>query len=96
MESAKRTTLGPTFASTALVFAILFLAVFLLHLGLLRLPYFWDEAGYYVPAARDFFFSGKLIPYSTPSNAHPPLIMVYLAACWKVFGVSVVSTRVAM
>jgi 4-amino-4-deoxy-L-arabinose transferase-like glycosyltransferase len=87
---------GPTLASTALVFAILFPAVFLLHLGLLRLPYFWDEAGYYVPAARDFFSSGKLIPYSTPSNAHPPLVMVYLACCWKLFGVSVVSTRVAM
>ena len=27
--------------------------VFLLHVPLLQLPYFWDEAGYYVPAARD-------------------------------------------
>ena len=29
---------------------------------LLRLPYYWDEAGYYIPAAWDFFRTGSLIP----------------------------------
>ena len=33
---------------------VLFAALILLHLPLLRLPYFWDEAGYYIPAAWDF------------------------------------------
>ena len=32
---------------------------------MLRLPYFWDEAGYYVPAARDLLLTGSLIPHST-------------------------------
>ncbi len=65
------------------------------HLSLLRLPYFWDEAGYYIPAARDLL-SGSLIPYSTPSNAHPPLVMAWLAVTWKLFGQSVLVTRCAM
>lgn len=68
----------------------------LLHSSLLRLPYFWDEAGYYVPAARDLLLTGSLIPHSTASNAHPPLVMAYLALCWKLAGFSAVATRVAM
>src|SRR6478735_9793040 len=82
--------------SPALVFALIFVAIFLLHLPLLRLPYFWDEAGYYVPAARDLLLSGSLIPHSTPSNAHPPLVMAYLALWWKVAGFAPVVTRTAM
>ncbi len=80
----------------ALVFVLLFAAVFVLHISLLRLPYFWDEAGYYVPAARDLLFSGSLIPHSTPSNAHPPLVMAWLALCWKIAGFSPLVTRTAM
>jgi len=64
-------------------------------LPLLSLPYFWDEAGYYIPAARDLF-SGSLIPHSTPSNAHPPLVMAWLALSWKIFGQSQIVTRCAM
>jgi hypothetical protein len=80
----------------ALIFVLLFAAVFLLHIRLLRLPYFWDEAGYYVPAARDLLYSGSLIPHSTPSNAHPPLVMAWLALWWKMAGFSTVVTRTAM
>ena len=58
-------------------------ALLALHAPLLRLPYFWDEAGYYVPAARDLLLTGSLIPHSTLSNAHPPLVMAYLALWWK-------------
>jgi 4-amino-4-deoxy-L-arabinose transferase-like glycosyltransferase len=82
--------------STALLFALFFLALFAIHLPLLRLPYFWDEAGYYIPAARDLLLSGSLIPYSTPSNAHPPLVLAYLALVWKVVGYTPVVTRTAM
>jgi hypothetical protein len=82
--------------SPAAVFALIFVAILLLHLPLLRLPYFWDEAGYYIPAARDLLLTGSLIPHSTPSNAHPPLVMAYLAACWKVLGFSQLVTRTAM
>lgn len=66
-----------------------------LHAPLLRLPYFWDEAGYYIPAARDLF-AGSLIPFSTPSNAHPPLVLAWLALCWKIFGQSLLVTHCAM
>lgn len=78
------------------VFALAFPAVLLLHWKLLHLPYYWDEAGYYIPAAFDFFRTGSLIPFSTLSNAHPPLPSVYLAAFWKLFGFSPFVTRTAM
>jgi len=81
---------------TALLFALFFVVLFALHTPLLRLPYFWDEAGYYVPAARDFLLHAELIPRSTPSNAHPPLVMAYLALAWKLLGYSPVITRSAM
>jgi 4-amino-4-deoxy-L-arabinose transferase-like glycosyltransferase len=82
--------------STALTFALFFGLLIALHLSLLRLPYFWDEAGYYIPAARDLLVQGTLIPHSTPSNAHPPLVMAYLALAWKLFGYSLLVTRTAM
>src|SRR5260221_10827126 len=79
-----------------LLFALFFAGLMLLHAPLLRLPYFWDEAGYYVPAARDLYLTGTLIPHSTPSNAHPPLVMAWLALAWHVFGYSTLVTRTAM
>ena len=80
----------------ALVFAGIFVGIFLLHLPLLQLPYFWDEAGYYVPAARDLLLSGSLIPHTTVSNAHPPLVMAWLALWWKCVVFAPVVTRSAM
>ena len=67
-----------------------------MHAPFLNLPYFWDEAGYYIPAARDFFLHGDLVPVSTLSSAHPPLLMMYLALAWKLFGYSPLVTRTAM
>jgi hypothetical protein len=78
------------------VFAALFIFILLLHLPLLRLPYFWDEAGYYVPAARDILLTGSLIPHSTVSNAHPPLVMAWVALWWKAVGFAPLVTRTAM
>src|SRR5579864_4033642 len=81
--------ISPTRSSSphpALVFAVIFVAIFLLHIPLLSLPYFWDEAGYYVPAARDLLLSGSLIPHTTVSNAHPPLVMAWIALWWKCVG----------
>ncbi|MGD0416366.1 MAG: glycosyltransferase [Terriglobales bacterium] len=83
-------------AQQFLLFALFFAGLMLLHAPLLRLPYFWDEAGYYVPAARDLFLTGTLIPHSTLSNAHPPLVMAWLASAWRVFGYSTLVTRTAM
>jgi Dolichyl-phosphate-mannose-protein mannosyltransferase len=80
---------------TVALFAVLAVLLIVSHAPLLRLPYFWDEAGYYIPAARDLL-AGSLIPYSTPSNAHPPLVMAWLALGWKIFGQSQLVTRCAM
>lgn len=86
----------PAWPHPVLVFLLLFLAVFVLHLRLLGLPYFWDEAGYYIPAARDLLLTGSLIPQSSISNAHPPLVLAYLALVWKIVGYTPVVTRTAM
>ena len=79
-----------------LVFAAIFVFIFLLHAPLLQLPYFWDEAGYYVPAARDILLIGSFIPHSTVSNAHPPLVLAWLALWWKVILYKPLVTRAAM
>jgi hypothetical protein len=81
---------------TPFLFTLFFLALLALHAPLLHLPYFWDEAGYYIPAAHDLLLSGSLIPYSTLSNAHPPLVMAYLALAWKLLGFTPLVTRTAM
>jgi hypothetical protein len=83
-------------AHPAVVFAAIFVAIFLLHVPLLQLPYFWDEAGYYVPAARDLLLSGSLIPHTTVSNAHPPLVLAWIALWWKGVGYAPLVTRSAM
>src|SRR6185437_4339020 len=84
-----------TWIQTAGLFLIFFLLLIGDHLSLISLPYFWDEAGYYVPAARDLL-GGSLIPHSTPSNAHPPLVMAWLALAGKLLGQSPLVTRIAM
>ena len=78
-----------------LIFPLLFVGVYLSHLTLLRLPYYWDEAGYYIPAAYDFFRTGDVIPSSTLANAHPPIPSLYLALWWK-SGFTPAVTRTAM
>ena len=79
-----------------IIFPALFAALVASHFTLLRLPYYWDEAGYYIPAAWDFFRTGSLIPISTLTNAHPPLPSVYLALWWKLFSFCPMVTRLAV
>ena len=76
-----------------MLFPLFFAAVYLSHLTLLRLPYFWDEGGYYIPAAWDFFRTGSLIPQSTVTNAHPPLPSILLASWWHISGFVISGTR---
>lgn len=73
-----------------------FFALALLHAPLLKLPYFWDEAGYYIPAALDFYHHALLIPRSTLPNGHTPLVVMYLGLAWRLFGFSPLVTRLAM
>src|SRR5215471_16877611 len=72
------------------------LILYLSHFPFLRLPYFWDEAGQFIPAALDLFHSGFWIPHSVPPNIHPPAIAAYLAVWWRVVGFSPATTRTAM
>src|SRR5450755_1694172 len=92
----KSQSLSSAWTPQFLLFALFFAGLMLLHAPLLRLPYFWDEAGYYVPVARDLFLYRTLIPHSTLSNAHPPLVMAWLALAWHVAGYSTLVTRTAM
>jgi len=80
-----------------LISAFCFLVSFvLLHYPLLRLPYYWDEAGYYIPAAMEFLRFWRLIPINTLLTGHTPLVNVYLALVWRAFGVSPLVTRAAV
>ncbi|GGA66339.1 hypothetical protein GCM10011507_17330 [Edaphobacter acidisoli] len=75
------------------LYPLFFAVVYFSHLTLLRLPYFWDEAGYYIPAAWDFYRTGSLIPQTTLTNAHPPLPSILLAAWWHLSGFVPSGTR---
>ena len=79
-----------------MIFPVIFAALYATHFTTARLPYWWDEAGYYIPAAWDFFRTGALIPTTTVSNAHPPLPSIYLALWWKLSGFYPEVTREAV
>jgi hypothetical protein len=61
------------------IFPVVFVALYASHFTLLRLPYYWDEAGYYIPAAWDFFRTGSLIPITTRIHRCP-------ASTWRCGG----------
>lgn len=79
-----------------MLYPVFFAAVYFSHLTLLRLPYFWDEGGYYIPAAWDFFRTGTLIPITTLNNGHPPLPSILLAGWWRLSGFVPSATRTFM
>ena len=79
-----------------LAFLAVFAALILLHLPLLCLPYFWDEAGYYIPAALDFYRSWVVIPKTTLPIGHTPLVIIYIGLAWRFFGYSAWVARAAM
>jgi hypothetical protein len=66
------------------------------HLWLVRLPYYWDEAGQFIPAALDLLHDGAWVPHSTAPNIHPPALSAYLATIWRAAGFTPVATRLAM
>jgi 4-amino-4-deoxy-L-arabinose transferase-like glycosyltransferase len=83
-------------AATVIFFAVFTTLLVAIHLPYLTLPFFWDELGQFVPAALDILRHDAWIPISTLPNVHPPAVMAYLAAVWKIFGYSIPATRVAM
>ena len=86
----------PQVRNILLVSAVIALFVFLSHAAFLKLPFYWDELGQFVPASLDLFQSGSWIPHSTVANVHPPGVMAYLATVWSIAGYSIAATRFAM
>jgi len=82
--------------SYLVVYALLAMFLVLAHGPLLSTPYYWDEIGQFIPASLDLFQTGAWIPHSTVPNVHPPGVMAWLAAVWRVVGYSIPATRVAM
>ncbi len=82
--------------SYAILLGLFAALLFLAHVPWLDLPYYWDEAGFYVPAALDVLHGGSLIPHSVPPLIHPPGIPLYLAAVWSIAGFHPETTRCAM
>jgi len=74
----------------------IYLALLVLHASLLHLPYYWDEAGYFVPAGLDILRHGWWVPHTTLPNGHPPLVMSCLALAWRLCGFHFWVTRSAM
>src|SRR5262249_19631116 len=94
MDEGKRRPVRP--GAYAILFLLFFSIVLLSHLPWIDLPYFWDEAGYYIPAALDLFHSGSMVPFTVPALIHPPALSAYLAAAWSLAGFHPESTRCAM
>jgi hypothetical protein len=93
MDEGKAQRIRP--GTLGILFLPFVCAILLSHSQWLDLPYFWDEAGYYIPAALDFFH-GSPIPHSVPPLIHPPGLPLYLATVWSFAGFHPEATRCAM
>ncbi|MBV9295267.1 MAG: glycosyltransferase family 39 protein, partial [Acidobacteriaceae bacterium] len=79
------------------IFFFLFaLPLFAIHVGLLTLPFYWDEQGQFIPTALDLLRTGAWVAHSTIPNVHPPGVEAYLVLWYKLFGFSIPITRLAM
>jgi 4-amino-4-deoxy-L-arabinose transferase-like glycosyltransferase len=97
MESRSRVKARGVRVQTYAVFFFLFAAfLFFAHAPLLQLPYFWDEAGQFIPAALDILREGAWIPHTAMPVIHPPGVMAYLAGFWRMAGYTPAATRAAM
>ena len=82
--------------SILILFGLFAFVLFCTHFKLLTLPFFWDEAGQFIPQSHDLFARGEWIPTSTMPNSHPPGLPLLLAGVWTLFGYSISITRSLM
>lgn len=84
--------------SVAALWAIAFAVLVAMHAPYLKLPYYWDELGQFVPQTLDLYHEGRLIvPLHTLPNVHPPGLEAVLALVWRLTGgPSIVSSRLLM
>lgn len=78
------------------ILPLVFIAILVLHAPLLHLPFFWDEAGFYVPAAYDLAHFHALIPTTTMDTGHPPIPAAYLGLWFTLLGWKPAVARIAM
>lgn len=84
------------FLPLLICFSLFALPLFAVHLPFLKLPFFWDEQGQFIPTALDLLRSGAWVAHSTTPNVHPPGVEAYLVLWYKLFGYSIQLTRAAM
>src|SRR5437764_9695973 len=97
LDSGLAITRSPDHPITRLqVFSIICIAILSFHAPLLRLPFFWDEAGFYVPAAHELATLHTVIPTTTVDAGHPPLPAAYLALWLSLSGWKPAVARIAM
>lgn len=95
-ERMKPASRGPGALASLQIFAVIFIVILFAHAPLLRLPFFWDEAGFYVPAAYDLAHFHTLVPRTTLDTGHPPLPAAYLALWLSLSGWKPAAARFAM
>ncbi len=83
-------------AGSAVLFSCCAAALIGSHFPYLGLPYFWDEAGQFIPQSVDLWRQGALVTHSALPNIHPPLVEALVAAAWKVAGFHPWVTRATM
>ncbi len=82
--------------SVAIVYILSAAYLFATHYRLLNLPFFWDEAGQFIPQAWDLFRKGLILPESALPNSHPPGLPLLLAGYWNLVGFGIAETRCLM
>jgi len=83
----------PNSAPLLMALAALLIGV---HFPYFKLPFHWDEVGQFIPAALDILQRGRWVPLRTLPNVHPPGVMAILALVWRIFGFSILATRLTM
>jgi hypothetical protein len=74
-----------------------FVVLAAIHVPYLKLPYYWDELGQFVPQTLDLYSEGRWIPVHTLPNVHPPGLEAILALLWRVTGgPSILVSRLSM
>lgn len=77
-------------------FLIIAVVVSAIHWPVVTLPFFWDEAGYFVPIAHQLLTQGTYATPGVPNTGHPPTVMLAVAAAWWTLGDSPLVARSVM
>ena len=83
--------------STVMLWIVAFAVLAAMHAPYLKLPYFWDELGQWIPQTLDLYNEGRWMPIHTLPNVHPPGVEALLALVWTATrGPSIPAARILM